>query len=694
MHMKLKYLLPAAMLATALSGSAVPAYPGLLERTLEDGSKVMVRLSGDEYFNYMTDEQGFLLVNKGDRLAYQMKDGARVMATPSVLEQMKAEAEATEPVKMLRAAEMQRVASLTREGRTTFCTTGDVRFLVLLVQYDDVKFHSSTIREDMDAMLNKEGYNENGCIGSVRDYYIASSNGAFRPHFDVSEVITLPKSSSYYTGDGKFDNVKELVETAVRLADDQVDYSQYTYMKPGVCDAVIIWFAGYGQADTGDLTCIWPHQSTVSYRNIVLDNTRIDSYCCFNELNGGRHYTNKDYAYAGTGTPIHEFGHVMGMPDLYDPAYKVKSTPGSWSVFDMGPYLGDTYCPPTCSAYERWMLNWIELEPVESGKHYDLAELSESGRALRIPVMTTSGTEYPNEYFILESRNKTGFDKYLPGAGMLIWHLDYSSSSAWSNNVVNSTESRKRCHIISADGSANYNLGNRNATSANAAWPYGSSNYLTPDTEITLDTNYLFANSVTGESFITDIKYDAQTGVTSFDYNIVTETPDDVTVLATPTRGVDGRGDANNDITLTWEPVEGATGYQLTVSRLSGGKVYYESGLEEKNVGNVTSYTIESLSRSKLPLEFTAYVRVVKGIPSSQKSNEVVFVPNNLEAVVGIDGIVEGENISVIGLKGAIQAPEGAEIYNMQGVRCPAEGLAPGVYVVRTGQTVTKAVVK
>lgn len=693
MHMKLKYLLPAAMLATAFSSSAVPAYPGLLERTLEDGSKVMVRLNGDEYFNYMTDEQGFLLTQKGDKVSYQLKDGARVMATASVLEQMKAQVEATEPVKMMRAAEKQRMASLTRQGRTTFCTTGDVRFLVLLVQYDDVKFNSPTIRQDMDDMLNKEGYDKNGCHGSIRDYYIESSNGVFRPHFDVSEVITLPNTSAYYTGDSKYDNVRELVETAVRLADDQVDYSQYSNYQPGLCDAVIIWYAGYGQADTSDTSCIWPHQSSVYSRNIVLDGTRIDSYCCFNELNGGRHYETKDGALAGIGTPIHEFGHVMGMPDLYDPGYAVKSTPAYWSVFDMGPYLGGGYCPPTCSAYERWVFNWLEYEPVEDDTHYDLTSINKDGRALRIPVMNTSGTEYANEYFLLESRPKSGWDEYLPGGGMLIWHIDYNASN-WNNNTVNSTESRKRCHLVTADGSANYQLNNKKASSANAAWPYEGNNYLTPDTEITLDTYYLWPRSVTGESFITSIAHDAETGVTSFDYNKIKETPKDVTVMAVPTRGVDSRGEATNDITLTWEPVEGATGYQLTVFRTSGGRVYYEGGLDEKNVGNVTSYTIESLSRTKLPLEFTAYVRVINGIPSSEKSNEVVFVPNELEAVSGIEGIVDGENVAVIGLKGAIQAPAGAEIYNLQGVRCPAEGLAPGVYVVRVGQTVTKAVVR
>lgn len=689
--MNLKHLLPAALFAMALSASAVPAYPGYLERTLEDGSKVMVRLNGDEYFSYLTDEQGYLLTDEGGKLNYMHQEGARLKASPEAIERMRAQAEATLPTKQLRAAEMQRMASLTREGRTTFCTTGDVHFCVLLVQYQDIKFNSATIREDMNDMLNKEGYDKNGCKGSVRDYYIMNSNGNFRPTFDVSEVITLPQTSMYYTGGHKYDKVSEMVRDAVQLADPTVDFTKYCNVSPGQCDAVILWYAGYGQADTQQNAFIWPHQSNVARTGISADGIEIGVYCCFNELNGGSHYYYKDGAMAGLGTPIHEFGHVMGMPDLYDPNYEVKSTPGQWSIFDMGSYLGDGYCPPSCSGYERWIFNWTEYEEVVEGTHYDLANINEAGRVLRIPVKNKQGVEYAKEYFLLESRHKDHWDTYLPGQGMLIWHIDYDQGS-WAVNSVNSNENRKRCHLITADGSANFFLGNKNASSNDAAWPY-KRNYITPDTEITLNTAYPLAASRTGESYITDIAYNAETGVTSFDYNVYTESPTEVTVMNTPTRGLNDREQPNSDITFTWEPVEGATEYQLTVYRKSGNNIYYESGLNEENVGNRTSYTIESLSRNKMDLEFNAYVRVVKGLPSVEKSNEVVFVPKNLEAVSGIEESFT-DDVQVLGLNGYIQAPENAEIYNMQGVRCNAYGLAPGVYIVRTGSDVTKVIVK
>lgn len=689
--MKFKYLLPAALLATALSSQAVPAWPGLLERTLEDGSKVMVRLHGDEYFSYITDEAGYLMDDVNGILKYSMKDNVKMQATPELLKDMRVQAEDTKEVKMMRAGEMQRLAALTTEGRTTFCTTGNVRFLVLLVEYSDIKFNSPTIRQDMDDMLNKEGYDKNGCKGSVRDYYVRNSQGKFTPHFDVSEVITLPKESRYYTGGSRYTNVDELVVTACQLADDKIDFSQYCNVNEGEVDAVLIWYAGYGQADTANTDYIWPHQSTVRSHNLELDGVRISSYCCFNELNGGVHYQKKDGALAAMGTPIHEFGHVMGMPDLYDPNYQVKAVPGDWSIFCSGPYLGDGYVPPMCSGYERWMFNWLEYETIEDGKHYDLEDLNKSGRVLRIPVLTGSGSSYKNEYFLIETRSRVNdWDTYLPGNGMLIWHLNYSRN-AWDRNQVNSTLSNTRCNIIAADGSANYYLGNYNQVSRNAAWP-GELDYLTPDTDITLNAQYPLAASPTGTSYITNMKYDPETQTGSFDYNVITATPNDVTVMHQPLRNVFENGTPNNELIMSWDPVEGATGYQLNVWRVnSSGRVYYEC--ENQNVGNVTSYQLPSFSTAKMGLEYHATVRVVKEIPSSEVSNEVVFIPKELDDVTGVDSVIGGE-VAVIGLQGAILAPEGAEVYNMQGVRCGTTGLTPGMYVVRHGVSVSKVLVK
>lgn len=695
--MKLRHLLPAALLALPFCGSAVPAYPGLFPHKLADGTTVNIRIHGDEYFNYITDEDGYLMVKTSAGLKYDVDNGARRLVTDEVLQTLRMQSPG-----MSRAAgngAMNRMAAL-KNGRTTFCTQGDVHFLVLLVQYPDKKFVSADPKADMDAKLNQEGYNKYGAIGSMRDYFIATSGGKFRPTFDVSDVIDLDKPRAYYTGSGRHENVGELVKEAVAKADPKIDFSKYDYTGDGEVDAVIIYYAGYGQADSPDTEAIWPHQSSFTdYSAVEVDGKKMKVYCCFNELQGSSHYYSQDNQPAGIGTPVHEFCHVLGLPDLYDAATEtsasnhVRSTPGAWDVMDSGPYNGSGWIPPTMSAYERWAMNWLEYEQIEDNKHYDLEALHKDGRALRINVMRKNGTANANEYFLVETRDRTGFDSQLPGEGLLIWHIDYDSFS-WSYNQVNTQFYRPRCHIVTADGSANYTLNHNTTSSDKAAWPQDLT-YLTPDTEITLNTNDINAQSPTGSSYIINMAYDKENAVGSFDYNTISGTPKDVTVLNAPARVLNSRGELSNTVRLSWQPVEGATGYMLSVWRVNAqGKKTFENRLDDANVGNVTYYDLPNFNATKMGLEYHATVRVVTSIPSSELSNEILFVANDVtEGVTSVAGIVS-DDFEVRGLKGEIAAPEGAEIYTMSGVRTAATGLNAGIYLVRYNGKAVKVVVK
>ena len=76
------------------------------------------------------------------------------------------------------------------------------------------------------------------------------------------------------------------------------------------------------------------------------------------------------------------------------------------------------------------------------------------------------------EYYLLENRQKTGWDSSLPGTGLLVLHVDYDEN-AWSSNVVNNTADHQRCTIFHADNTASY------SNCATDAYPYGSNNSLT-----------------------------------------------------------------------------------------------------------------------------------------------------------------------------------------------------------------------
>lgn len=135
---------------------------------------------------------------------------------------------------------------------------------------------------------------------------------------------------------------------------------------------------------------------------------------------------------------------MLGLPDLYATTYNPAAfTPGSWSILAHGPYNNEGRTPPNYSAYERSALGWL-----------DLAELDKPADISLNPISSNEGykitTERPNEYYVFENRQQEGWDKYIPGHGMLVWHIDYDETR-WNNNLVNTNASHQYVDIVEAD---------------------------------------------------------------------------------------------------------------------------------------------------------------------------------------------------------------------------------------------------
>lgn len=690
--MRLKNLLLTAALTAPLLAMAVPAKPGAVPVKLADGTTVMMSVVGDETYAYRTDENGYLLTQDANGLRYELRDGQKVLASEGLVQQRRAAAAEAKPLRSPN--------NLDSDGRTTFPCKGDIHYLVVPVEFSDVKFYYTDIQGVLSKQLNEEGYTDYGHIGSVRDYYITNSNGAFTPTFDVcSEIIELPKTAAYYAGVNGTQRMSEFLLDAVPKVEEKVDLTKYDYNKDGNIDVIVFWYAGYGCADTGaqDNTCIWPHSSQVRAGMLKADGLNVVDYCVFNELRGHGYYqyeSQYEKQFAGIGTPVHEFNHVLGLPDLYDPrtnyaADYVQGTPGKWDIMDMGPYNGNGCIPPRMSGYERWFMGWIEYETAVDGSEYLLDPASMQGNVIRLDVLKNSGAALKNEYFLIESRDNSDYDSCLPGQGMLITHINYSKTN-WLNNTVNCTKGNKGISLITADGSANFYLGDDNTSSIHAAWPYNI-NYITPETEITFNTSSTLAQSLTGTYYITNIAYDKATGRSSFEYNKYTEQPESSTVMNMPELLPDADGNATRRLWLTWEADPEATSYNLSLWRVSSaGKIFYEQDLQNKNVGNVLGYALpEELTSTKMKLEYHATVTSVKGLPSKNTSNEVVFKPNTL-AVSGVNSVMGDAQELILGGHGSILAPAGAMIYNMQGQQMGRENLMPGIYIVRTATQTAK----
>ena len=98
-----------------------------------------------------------------------------------------------------------------------------------------------------------------------------------------------------------------------------MDFSQYDSDGDGKVDNIFVFYAGFGEADGGGNDTVWPHSYDLSYaypsKKFIYDDVQVDHYACSNEID---HQTRRP---DGIGTFVHEFSHVLGLPDLYATSY-------------------------------------------------------------------------------------------------------------------------------------------------------------------------------------------------------------------------------------------------------------------------------------------------------------------------------------------------------------------------------------
>lgn len=452
-----KPVLAGILLSLGLYAGAVPAKPGVMTMVQADGTELSVRLVGDENAHQYFTPDGYLLVNidgnfyygNVDALGKAVSSGVRAFEQRSTAELahlagIDREFVRAELDRGLALASMDYAPSkspgLFPEER--FPGKGNPRTLVILVEYADVAMTLENAYDYFNRACNEEGFSDYGATGSCHDYFLEQSLGQFDPVFDVYGPVTLSHNRSYYGGNdygGNDQRSAQMILEACQILDDQIDYTLYDTDGNGEIDNVFVFYAGRGEASGGPAESIWPHSWNVCYGAgyNYLDGKLLGRYACTNEWEGNRP--------DGIGTFVHEFSHVLGLPDLYATSYTNSFTPGSWSALDYGPYNNNGMTPPNYGAFERYALEW--MEPVRI----------EGPMSATLPVITDNvagiiyDDEYPNEYFLFENRQKKGWDTFVPGHGMLVWHIDYNSS-VWSANKVNNTPTHQYADIEEADG--------------------------------------------------------------------------------------------------------------------------------------------------------------------------------------------------------------------------------------------------
>ncbi len=327
---------------------------------------------------------------------------------------------------------------------------------VLLVEFEDVKFTVENPRSAFGNMLNRTGYSTNGATGSAADYLNANFKGICSFEFIVSDVITLPYPVAEFGAHSSTFNdsdVEQMVREACSALPEDFNIDGCDTDGDGIVGNISVIYAGHSESEGGSKDAIWAHQKNIAENPITAGEIHINSYTCTPELKGAQGDT-----ISPPGTFCHEFSHYLGLPDMYDTNGENEGLSpalyGTLSIMDRGHFSNNGNTPPYFTSIEREILGIGEIEELLPDTTYIIPPIQDSRKLYRISTSTEG------EYFLVEYRDGTGWDKYIGGKGMVIYHIDKSSNifaglasaKRWEYNNVNCFSGHECARVLPAAG--------------------------------------------------------------------------------------------------------------------------------------------------------------------------------------------------------------------------------------------------
>lgn len=429
--------------------------------TQKDGSEITVYAYGNEQEHYLETKDGYTILANNDGIyEYAIIDNAGNLVPGG----MKANNKVTfkgkaAPEKHLRYSNSQKAIlaeifaqlesknTLGKKAPQGFPNKGVHKVCVLLIQYPDLP---ATIDKTVyQNLFNQANYASNG---SFRDYYLKTSYGQLTLNSDVYGWYMADNGYKFY---GKNNpnynaNTRDLVRDAVEAADSAgVDFSVYDNDLDGEVDGLLILHSGIGaeeQSAPNANDYIWSFRSGLG-SNAVSTNSgvSINSFCMFPE----KRYNSGSYTAVGIGVITHEFGHILDLPDLYSTQSRGEGA-GNFTNMAGGPWLNSEKTPCLFDAWSKIAMEWLQPTVISQNGTYTIKKSAvDSNFCYRINTPKT------NEYFLLENKQLKGFDRYIPGKGLAIWHINTNTAKLLSqggNNNVNNDTARYGMGLMQADG--------------------------------------------------------------------------------------------------------------------------------------------------------------------------------------------------------------------------------------------------
>ncbi|HEX2240615.1 MAG TPA: M6 family metalloprotease domain-containing protein, partial [Actinomycetota bacterium] len=332
---------------------------------------------------------------------------------------------------------------------------------VLLVDFDDHHaerdLHSPSAYQDM---LFSKDYPHGA--GSMRDYFLDQSGGTFDVDGQVSQWARMPGTYGTYVGSShgyqtNGYNSQTLVEDAVRAHDGAMDFCRGDTDGNGYVDVVYVVHAGAGAEETG--WGLWSLKWGLNGDFVTNDTcangqrARISTFVIEPEEYQSDRYTapGAPDRMIGIGMFVHEFGHVLGLPDLYDTDRSSPGGVGTWDPMASGAWGFDgaePWRPVPYSAWTKMKVGWVHPQLVTNDS-VDLgvpsSDAAHTGVFDGVYKLVPHGNTGSQEYFLVENRQPVRWAAGFPSGGLLIWHVDDSRRE-------NNDDARRAVKLVQADG--------------------------------------------------------------------------------------------------------------------------------------------------------------------------------------------------------------------------------------------------
>lgn len=472
------------------SGFAAKAHTGLTTITQSDGSQLTIRLHGDEHFSWYSTADDVLIVQVGSNYyVAQVEEDGTLKATPQLAHNAGERGTVEEQVinnqnkeKFLNLLNVEPQALAKPIGTVTpayFPHTGSPKALVILVEFQDVKFKTSdpvaTFTHYLKGAAGEDAPEVNNAYittkgmvnyGSVSQYFNDMSQKQFKPQFDIVGPVTVSKNSAYYggnVGNSTDVNFSQMIAEACKGVSTKVNFADYDQNNDGYVDLVYVIYAGYSESINGNSSdCLWPKSGINKFYEpgtsnlLELNGKQICRYGINNELNATptvvKNQFNGTPLLNGIGLFCHEFSHTMGLPDLYPTVVTSRvdnQNPEYWDLMDGGEYTYSGYFPTPYSPWEMDVMGWTA--PIELGD--EAKQVSLNSYASDRTAYKINGEN--DEYLLIQNIQTDGWWRGITKAfktGMLVWRIDYPYTTVSLDNRLNNEKGKPNVMIVPADG--------------------------------------------------------------------------------------------------------------------------------------------------------------------------------------------------------------------------------------------------